>query len=529
MPGYKKLLLNLFIASLLICFHTSCKKEEIKRIIKVTTDEVTQLKTKSATVNGTIIDIGEGITEHGFCWSTTNNPTIELSTKTQLGLKNSKGSFTGNLTNLTPNTTYYVRSYASDGETIKYGNEKSFKTESQTLATVVTGTVSDITINSAQVTATLSDLGNGIETILQHGHCWSTNQNPTTGNNKTQLGSRSTTGSFSSNLTGLSPVTTYYVRAYATNSVGTAYGNEISFQTNQSLTLPTLTTTPVSNITENSAQSGGNVTDDGGTTVTARGVCWSTSQNPTISDSYTSDGSGTGSFSSSITGLDQNTTYYVRAYAINSVGIAYGEQVSFTPLSTVTDYDGNVYPTVTIGTQTWMAENLKTTKYNDGTAIPLVTNSTEWSNLTTPGYCWYNNDEASYKNTYGALYNWYTVNTEKLCPTGWHVPTDSEWVTLTDYLGGISVAGGKLKETGTTHWKNPNTGATNESGFTALPGGYRSNDGAFDDVGYYGSWWSSTEYSTTNAYSRRLYYNYAYFYRLYYNKKLGYSVRCVRD
>ncbi|MBA7527477.1 hypothetical protein ES705_19653 [subsurface metagenome] len=176
-----------------------------------------------------------------------------------------------------------------------------------------------------------------------------------------------------------------------------------------------------------------------------------------------------------------------------------------------------------------MAENLKTTKYNDGTAIPLVTNSTEWDNLTTPGYCWYNNDEASYKNTYGALYNWYTVNTGKLCPTGWHVPTDSEWTILTDYLGGYSVAGGKLKETGTTHWNSPNTGATNESGFTALPGGYRTNSGAFNNVGSNGNWWSSTESSSTYAWHRSMNYSSSNVYRDYSGKSYGFSVRCVRD
>ncbi|MBA7577613.1 hypothetical protein ES708_19466 [subsurface metagenome] len=175
-----------------------------------------------------------------------------------------------------------------------------------------------------------------------------------------------------------------------------------------------------------------------------------------------------------------------------------------------------------------MAKNLKTTKYNDGTAIPLVTNSTEWSNLITAGYCWYNNDEAGYKNTYGALYNWHTVNTGKLCPTGWHAPTDSEWTTLTDYLGGTSVAGRRLKEAGTTHWYSPNTGATNESRFTALPGGYRSRSGTFDDIGYYGHWWSSSEY-TARAYYRYLSYNSAAIISYYYSMRFGMSVRCVRD
>jgi len=192
----------------------------------------------------------------------------------------------------------------------------------------------------------------------------------------------------------------------------------------------------------------------------------------------------------------------------------------------VTDYDGNVYPVVTIGTQTWMVGNLKTTKYNDGTAIPFVTDNTEWFSLTTPGYCWYNNDEAGYKNPYGALYNWHTVNTGKLCPTGWHVPTTYEWTTLTDYLGGESVAGGKLKEADTTHWDSPNTGATNESGFTALPGG--SGTGSFK-IGSLGHYWSSTENSSIEAWSRRMSYDNGGSYSSRNYKKHGFSVRCVKD
>ena len=197
--------------------------------------------------------------------------------------------------------------------------------------------------------------------------------------------------------------------------------------------------------------------------------------------------------------------------------------------SLVRDYDGNIYGVVTIGTQIWMAENLKTTKYNDGTAIPLVTDNTEWLNLTTGAYCWYNNNEATYKNTYGALYIWYTVNTGNLCPTGWHVPTDTEWTTLTDYLGGTSIAGGKLKETGTTHWTTPNTGATNETGFTALPGGNRTGNGTFGQVGIYGFWWSPTEYNASSARTRSLRYSSSSVARDAYSKKTGFSVRCLRD
>jgi uncharacterized protein (TIGR02145 family) len=161
----------------------------------------------------------------------------------------------------------------------------------------------------------------------------------------------------------------------------------------------------------------------------------------------------------------------------------------------ITDKDGNVYTSVTIGTQVWMVENLKTTKYNDGTAIPNVTDAT-WGNLQTDAYCWYNNDITN-KTPYGALYNWFAAKSSKLCPTGWHVATLEDWTTLVTYLGGIDVAGGKLKEKGTTHWESPNTGATNESGFQALRGGERSfglGDATFGALGFSGWFWTATAF-----------------------------------
>ncbi|MBW6480577.1 MAG: T9SS type A sorting domain-containing protein [Bacteroidales bacterium] len=196
---------------------------------------------------------------------------------------------------------------------------------------------------------------------------------------------------------------------------------------------------------------------------------------------------------------------------------------------TVTDYDGNVYNTVAIGTQVWMAENLKVTHYRNGDSIPNITVASQWSNLTSGAYGIYNND-SSYATTYGLLYNWFAVtDTSGICPTGWHIPTDAEWTTLTDFLGGVNVAGGKMKEIGTTHWTSPNTGATNSSGFTGLPGGVRSSNGYFYSINDYGYWWSSTEASTTMAWRRHLY---AYNAKIdvgYSYKTYGYSVRCIRD
>lgn len=195
----------------------------------------------------------------------------------------------------------------------------------------------------------------------------------------------------------------------------------------------------------------------------------------------------------------------------------------------VTDIEGNVYRTLAIGKQVWMVENLKTTKYNDGTSIPLVTGNPYWSDLTTPGYCWYYNDAAYYKDSYGALYNWFTINTGKLCPTGWHVPTDAEWTVLTDNLGGEDLAGGKLKESGTTHWITPNVGATNKSGFKALPGGYHASDGSFYDSRFYGYFWSASESGNYSAYFRLMYHFFSSVQRNYFTKQNGLSVRCISD
>jgi uncharacterized protein (TIGR02145 family) len=196
---------------------------------------------------------------------------------------------------------------------------------------------------------------------------------------------------------------------------------------------------------------------------------------------------------------------------------------------TVSDIDGNVYHTVVIGTQTWMVENLKVTKYKDGSPITPVTDNTTWVGLTTEAYCWYNNDAVTNKNTYGALYNWYSVNTGKLAPVGWHVPSQAEWETLISYLGGDSVAGGKVKASGTDLWLTPNTGATNSSGFTAVPAGSHYTNGAYYLMGKYGWYWSITESSADEAWHVYVQYNSEAITGKAGSKKDGFSVRCIKD
>jgi uncharacterized protein (TIGR02145 family) len=214
--------------------------------------------------------------------------------------------------------------------------------------------------------------------------------------------------------------------------------------------------------------------------------------------------------------------------------------INFNPAITyskLTDQDGNTYKIVTIGTQVWMAENLKTTRCNDNTPIPLVADSVKWISLNTPGYCWYDNDANANRATYGALYNWYAINTGKLCPKGWHVPSNEEWITLRTYLGGEEIAGGKMKETGTSHWQSPNAGASNQSGFTALPGGVRGivgtgNKGKFGGQGTNCSWWSTTRLNSepfSLIFGFWIYTNSSRIFRSEFYVTDGVNVRCIKD
>ncbi|MDP4226550.1 MAG: FISUMP domain-containing protein [Bacteroidota bacterium] len=196
---------------------------------------------------------------------------------------------------------------------------------------------------------------------------------------------------------------------------------------------------------------------------------------------------------------------------------------------TMTDQDGNVYKTVTIGMQTWMAENLRVKTYNDGTSI---TNMVYHGHGLNGGYCNYNNtDNPDTISTYGRLYDWYAVNTGKLAPKGWHVPSQAEWTTLVNYLGGENVAGGKIREAGTDHWKGPNTGGTNESGFTAIPCGVYSHSDDFGNSGEFTAWWTSDYYFDYTAYVMCINDNCSTMYcgGTYSNINTGYSVRCVKD
>lgn len=382
------------------------------------------------------------------------------------------------------------------------------------------------------------------------GVCWNTSENPTTSNSK--LSWKGYNNRFSFKLSGLQPNTMYYVRAYATNSAGTGYGKNVTFKT-LDVSTPSVSTDDIIDITSTTATVSGTITEDGGASITERGICWSYSLEPTILDSKVTSGSGTGSFTATLTGLHPGTKYHARAYATNSKGTAYGNDRSFsTERETFTDQrDGNVYTLKQIGSnQVWMVENLA--------YLPSVVGPATQSEKTAYYYVYnyHGTDVAKakatdYYKTYGVLYNWTAAMTA--CPNGFHLPSDEEWKQMEMHLdmsqseankGGLrgTNQGGKLKETGTYHWKNPNEGATNSSGFTALPGGY--NLGSFYGIGDWGVWWSSTVSNVFNdcAWGRSLSSTYGGIYRgmsyviyqgkdLYYGylKEYGYSVRCVRD
>lgn len=305
-------------------------------------------------------------------------------------------------------------------------------------------------------------------------------------------------------------------------------------------TAPVVTTEAAREITQTTAVTGGNVTSDGGGAVTTRGVCWSRATAPSLADDHTSDGTGTGSFASDLTNLAPNTTYHARAYATNVAGTGWGNEVTFATLpslpdTTVTDVDGNVYRTIKIGDQVWMAENLRVTRYRNGDPLPKVTGNSAWAALDAPAYCWYGNDSTAHGATYGALYNWYAVDSvanghRSVCPSGWHIPSEAEWTILTTSLGGIDVAGGKMKEAGTSHWLPPNAGATNESRFCGLPGGYRGyTNGRYENVGLFGHWWSATPSDAAEAWGEGLFTFEAAANHSPSVKKNGFSIRCVRD
>jgi uncharacterized protein (TIGR02145 family) len=486
--------------------------------------------TQTALVTGSAIVStgGANITQKGFCWSVTPNPTLA---DQHIVAGSGTTSFTSSITGLMPCMTYHVRAFATNSAGISYSEDISFCT-----ICISTDTATNITINGATSGGTITC--NGSEDVTARGVCWSVDSLPTVAGSHTTNGAGN--GHFSSSLTGLTPGNYYYYRAYLINNDGIFYGNQIRFRVYK---LPSIATTPITNTTTTTATSGGSVTVDGYPAITVKGVCYSTLTNPTIADPHTSDGSGSASYISSLNGLLPETGYYVRAYAINAAGTVYGNPQSMKTLPTAclpsVTYGGKTYPTLMIGEKCWLKENL-----NIGSMISG--NITQANNAVIEKYCI--NNVASNCDIYGGLYQWGEVvqylngasnsinwnpsptgYVQGICPTNWHLPSDAEWTALSTSLGGANVAGGKMKESGTAHWISPNTSASNSSGFTGLPGGFRDSDGSMYDLGYYGYYWSATPNDNLNSWSNILSFNNAKLERYNGIKTNGFAVRCIKN
>lgn len=510
----------------------------------VITNPVTNITTNSATCSGTVVSDGNNaVTAKGMCWSTNQNPTISDSHSSNgQGL----GVFISMLSNLSIGTTYYVRAFATNSEDTIYGEQKQFTTINPALPVVSTSGASTVNATSAICGGNVTSDGNS--SVTAKGVCWGTTQNPNITGNHTSNGQG--LGGFTSNLTNLSAGTTYYIRAYATNSSGTAYGTQKTFTT-ITTSLPTVTTSNITNILSTTATFGGDVTSDGNSVVTAKGVCWSTTQNPTISGNHTSNGQGLGVFSGQLTNLTSGTLYYVRAYATNSSGTAYGPQKEFAtsscPSTTVNDIEGHTYTTISMGSQCWMKENLRTTKYSNGTDIALGSNPNNYSS-SAQAYYTHSNTVTQNSNDviYGLLYNGYVVrSSNNVCPTGWHVPTNSEFIILMNYIKGNTnfqcnnIVNNIAKAMASASYWNSSTVScaigniptnNNGSGFSVLPSGTWEVSDGIEYVGQSSGIWTSTSYSSVQNYYLYFMHSSATVSNNYGGLSGGvYSIRCIKD
>ena len=461
----------------------------------VTTMQVSDVTTTSAKCGGEVTSEGNGtVTARGVCWSTSQNPTVKDNKTTDGG---GTGSFTSNLSSLVPQTTYYVRAYATNEAGTVYGEQKTFTTQKKavSLPDVLKTTVSNVTSNTAVFGSSVFSDGGG--TVSARGFCWSSTTETPTVTNSSYTTNGSGLGSFSADVTGLKASTQYYVRAYATNEAGTAYSEMLSFYTSveeqPEIVLPAVTTNEITDITTNSATCGGNVTSDGNGTVTVRGVCWSTNPNPTIEDNKTTNGNGTGSFTSNLSNLVPQTTYYVRAYAINEAGTVYGEVKSFTtleeePEETISGTE-NGHDYVDLG----LPSGLKWATCNVGASSPEEYGDYfAWGETTTKS-------EYTEENslTYGKQMNDISGNLQYDAATAnwggdWRMPTYDELNELLNNCTWTWITQNGVNGYKVTSKKNGNS--------IFLPAaGYR-NGASLYDAGDYSYYWSSAPYYNRYAY-----------------------------
>ena len=495
----------------------------------LTTADISDIDFHSATGGGEILNLNiPAITARGVCWSTSQNPTLadNYSIDSIPADSNGFGTFTTQLTDLATGTRYYVRAYATNSSGTNYGEQVSFWTLS--LPTFYTSHVDGFSDTLAQFSGSISSIGGG--PIIARGFCWDTVASPTIEGNHTVDSSSAGTGSFTATVTGLTPGTQYYMRPYATNGGGTAYGQQRVFTTH---TVPSVVLDTTLTFTNESAFCTGHVTHTGGTSLSVIewGVCWDTLPNPTVADNVV-DGDDmsahnySGNFTVQLTPLVSGKTYYVRAYARNLIGTAYSNEVVFTfdtvfncGVSMVTDYDGNAYNTMLIDNQCWMAENLRSTSYSPNLSnAPTLSHPTtyNYSACFTNAYYYYPGNNPDYVSTYGLLYNWRAAmggasssndspsGVQGICPDGWHIPSQNEFTTFMQQSNYTSVLG------------------------SDRPGEYFAGNNSYSSLGTWIHLWSSTAHDTVaacclsyNGTSPSL--------SILEDKGNGFSVRCLRN
>ncbi len=511
---------TLFI--LIVYFFYSCKKDS-PVIPTLTTSGISGITANSAVSGGNIkSDGGDQVVSEGICWNTSGDPVTD---DNKISTNGSSTLFTGTMTGLDPNTTYYVRAWATNGVGTGYGQSVTFKTEGDNpVITVlnVTGlsTVSatiNMKVNPGYLATTYRILwGTGTD----YGNTFVPQENNFEGGSDVSI---------SSELTGLAPGTTYHYRIEATNELGSTQSVDNTFRTLgdiPSVTNPVLSeyTTGSVDITAwvNPEYLASAVFAEYGTSVSYGDITG------TGLDSL--EGSTAAEVKIHIEGLTPATDYHIRIKAANEMGESYSDDITFTTYAAM-DYDSNYYYSVKINDQEWLKENLRNTHFQNGDAIPDVTDATAWSQTTDPAYCQYKNDPAA-ADVYGYLYNFFVAaDSRNVCPVGWHVPALDEWNTLITYLGGDTVADKKIRETGTDHWLT-DTGVTNESGMTVLPAGNRERDGAFFNLRYVSFLWSSFDGAVGYAsgpWIIAMSYNSPGISENPYSTNFGASIRCLKD
>jgi uncharacterized protein (TIGR02145 family) len=642
-------------------FKTS--KSESNENALIETIVATLITESSVTCSGKIeLQQKDKLIEKGICWHTSPNPTISQNKKTS---NSSSALFTVPISNLKPSTTYYYRAYVTTAAGTRYGNELSFTTKlsnetpEKGIPSINISFPTNITSNSALFSVAVS--GPNIPTQSQRGICYSLNPNPTVQNNKV-LGSHNSTA-FQISVSQLTPNKRYYACAFLEFQGNYLYSNPVKFNTseeesaqpvfNNEVQTPVVGTTQVSDVNATSLKANSEIINNGGSQILEKGFCFSTTQNPTINDSKVlAFDSGT-DFESDISGLKSGTRYFIRAYAKNTKGIGYGNQISIhtkvveesepqidvitntpfsieshsiqvtgkminvpdndfikemgfcygtiasptlanqkvisqhinyspsyfgyhirglqpnttyyvraygitvendilygnvIPFTTSMDpiqdryqlnYNGYSYQIVKIGSQDWFAENLRTNLFANGDPIPELTDRLEWFNTKSGAWCHYDNNPQN-NEPYGKLYNWYAVeDTRNVCPNGWKVPTDDDWKTLEEHLGMLNQdlnrnssrgqlqnIGGKLKKV--NGWRSPNFGAENSASFSAVPSGDRQNYGLFGLLTEATFYWSSTPNNNLSAWARWIFYNNGSIGRDPYPKTAGFAIRCIK-